>query len=65
MRADLAGLVRLHLRLRDVADLGAARKVFAEFFEPGGFPARMTLTTTSSTLGAWSGSTVSPVRCEH
>ena len=43
--ADITDLVQLNLYLKDVADFKAAREVFAEFFEPGRFPARTTLTS--------------------
>jgi len=38
-------VVQVHLYLKDLKDFGAARAVFNEFFEPGGFPARMTSQT--------------------
>lgn len=42
---DLTSLVKVHVWLRDIADLPAMEHGFVQHFPAGGFPARMTATT--------------------
>jgi 2-iminobutanoate/2-iminopropanoate deaminase len=42
---SLEHLVKVNVHLKHIQDLPEMEKVFMEYFEPGGFPARMTSTT--------------------
>ena len=43
--ADLSDIVKVNVWLKRISDLPEMEKLFFEFFEQGGFPARMTSTT--------------------